>query len=726
MNRAAQIFVALLLCASSAAEVQEKHWSLRPMAAPPIPPPQITNSSWVRTSIDAFIGQRLESRGMQPSPSADRPTLLRRVYFDLIGLPPTPDDLKSFVEDSSPDALARRVDELLDRAEYGEHWAQHWLDVAHYAETHGHDQDRPRTNAWPYRDYVIGSFNNDKPYARFVQEQIAGDVLFPDDPQAIVALGFLATGPWDESSLRDIREDSIDRQIARYIDRDDIVSTVMNTFVSTTVQCARCHDHKFDPVTQKEYYALQAVFAGTDKANRYFDADPEVHRKRKELQDRLGRLDRLHRSEGSDLPRNDEQLVIWEGAVNSAETLWHPIVLNYPEGNLYDALPGELRDVLRTPAGQRSTPEQIVLARYVAIEETERTLRFLPLRHLVYAGASDFVPDGSFKPLGQPRIVNVLKRGDIHQPMEIAKPGALHCVETLCADFTAADSSSEAARRAALARWIVDPQNSLTWRSIVNRVWHYHFGRGLVDTPNDFGKMGGTPTHPELLDWLANWFVSNGGSMKKLHRLILTSAVYQQSSADNPRFSELDAENTLLWRMNRTRLEAEAVRDAILAVSGKLDKTMGGPSVQQFVMSPGIHVTPKVDYNSFDVDSSAARRRGIYRFVFRTLPDPFMDSLDCPDSAQLTPVRNNSVTVAQALAMLNDRFVVRYSEHFAERLKRERANDLRGQVSLAIALAFSREPRGHEITPFAEFARKNGLPNLCRAIFNSNEFMFVN
>jgi hypothetical protein len=299
-------------------------------------------------------------------------------------------------------------------------------------------------------------------------------------------------------------------------------------------------------------------------------------------------------------------------------------------------------------------------------------------------------------------------------------------VQDLNADFEIPDDEAERLRRAALAQWITDPKNPLTWRSIVNRVWQYHFGRGIVSTPGDFGRMGAAPSDPELLDWLASWFLENGGSFKKLHQLIVMSAAYRQSSSDVPEYSARDADNALLWRMNRSRLDAECIRDAVLQISGKLDLTMGGPSVQQFVLSPGIHVTPLVDYTKFDVDSPASCRRSIYRFIFRTLPDPFMDSLDCPDSSQLTPTRNTSITVLQALSMLNDHFIVRQSEHFAERLERIAPRDSSKRITAAYSLALNRDPREEELRELTDFAEKYGLPNLCRLIFNSNEFVFIN
>jgi hypothetical protein len=634
------------------------HWAYRPLSQPPTP--AVKERDGVRTPIDAFVLAKLEAMRLTLSPPADRRTLIRRLTFDLIGLPPTPAEIDAFLADTSPDAYEKVVDRLLTSPHYGERWARHWMDVIHFAETHGHDQDVPRDNAWPYRDYLIRSFNDDKPYARFVEEQIAGDVLYPDDPQASVATGFIAAGPWDESSLRDIREDSIDRKIGQYLDRDDIVTTTLSTFTSATVHCARCHDHKFDPITQKDYYSLQAVFAGVDRADRAYDLDPQVARKRKAIRMRQAELS--------------------------------VVSLIGPMGLAVQAL--------------------------VATQ-----LSVLPPEQLVYAGTSDFRPQGSFKPANGCRPVHVLRRGDIKNPGANVAPGALPCVPGLEARFKLAHPDDEGSRRAALAKWMSDSRNVLTWRSIVNRVWHYHFGRGIVATPNDFGRMGATPTHPELLDWLAIHFRDQGGSLKKLHRQIVTSAVYRQSSRHRPDCARVDADNQYLWRMNRGRLDAESVRDAVLRVTGKLDPKMGGPSIKQFAQSPGIHRTPKVDYQAFDVDNPGSYRRSVYRFLFRTLPDPFMDSLDCPDASQFTPVRSNSVTALQALAMLNDRFMVRQSEHFAARVGK--AGGFGKQIESAYVLALGRPPTAEETTRLTIYAKKHGMANVCRLILNSNEFLFI-
>jgi hypothetical protein len=881
------------------------HWAYRPLRRPEAP--VVTTSpeaEWARTPIDRFILKELRAHGLSPSGPADKRTWLRRVTFDLTGLPPTPEELAAFLADDSPEAFDKVADRLLASPHYGERWARHWMDLAHFAETHGHDQDRPRPNAWPYRDYLIRSFNEDTPYGRFVEEQVAGDVLFPGDPQAVVATGFLAAGPWDESSLRDIREDSLDREIARYIDRDDIVTSVMGTFASTTVQCARCHDHKFDPIAQADYYGLQAVFASTDKANRAYDPDPAVAARRADLLARKAALPAQRQSADPVLlePALQAEVASWEREVAAADAAWvildpetftaekgsilteqpdhsllaggtrpetevyvitapvplprvtglrievltdaslphtgpgrqdngnlhlnelkvtaappddpaatKPVTLRNPhadfdqagwtvamalDGNpatawgifpevgkphratfevaepipagarltvrleqthggghligrvrlaataaplplpeTAESLPAEVAAVLAVPADERSGAQRATLAAFSLDRKLDRELSLLPPQQLVYCGTNRFTADGSFRPAERPRAVYVLNRGDVRQPGELAKPAALACLPDLDGRFSVSDPDDEGARRAVLARWLSDPRNALVWRSIANRVWQSHFGRGLVDTPNDFGRMGATPTHPELLDWLAAELLESGGSLKRLHRRIVLSAVYRQSSSigdfglriaesgeANPQ--SIDSDNRLLWRMNRTRLDAESVHDAILAVSGRLDAKMGGPSVKQFVETPGIHVTPNVDYRAFDIDDPVHRRRSVYRFLFRTLPDPFMETLDCPDGSQPTARRNESITALQALAMLNDRFVVRQSEHLAEQLEAERP-DLRGRIRRLYELALLREPAADELAAFEEYATTHGLANAGRMLLNSNEFLFA-
>jgi Protein of unknown function (DUF1553) len=394
-------------------------------------------------------------------------------------------------------------------------------------------------------------------------------------------------------------------------------------------------------------------------------------------------------------------------------------------------LPSEIAAILKAPPEQRSEAQQQTLALHIQRESVARNLAALPPTSLVYAAASQFEPDGGHKPPPGPRPIHLLHRGEISQPCEPASPGALSCVTELSPRFDVAEGADESARRVALARWLTDPRNPLTWRSIVNRMWHHHFGAGLVPTLNDFGHLGGAPSHPELLDWLANQFLSSGQSLKDLHRLIVTSETYRQTSRlaaiDGDlaaKAAAIDSSNRLLWQMNRTRLDAECVHDSVLAVTGQLDLRMGGPSDRQFGLKPGIHVTPMVNYGEFEVDSDLGRRRSIYRFLFRTLPDPFMDALDCPSGDQITPVRSNSVTVQQALALWNSRFVLSHAEYLARRVERE-ADTMEQRVNRAVRLAYDRETTEDERGALAAYAEKHGLASMCRLLFNANEFVFV-
>jgi len=836
---------------------------------------------------------------LHPAIEADRRTLIRRIYFDLIGLPPTPEEVETFVADRDEKAFEQLVDRLLDSPRYGERWARHWLDAAHFAETHGNDQDRIRENAWPYRDYLVQSLNSDKPYDRFVQEQIAGDVLFPDDPQATIALGFLAAGPWDESSLKDIREDTLDRQIARYLDRDDMIATVINNISSLTVQCARCHDHKFDPISQADYYSLQAVFSGVERANRTYDADSAVAARRRRLLTRRGQLQEKSAEIVVELQSQATQQTVaeWERKLGSQGVVWKPLdpetfvssdgalLTKLPDGSILsggtrpemdtvtivapvtltrmtavklevladdslphrgpgrqdngnlhlsefevfidgsnapvllvnphadfdqqdwgiaraidkseptawgiypkvgqphaavfdlrepievsqptklrfvlkqrhgrghligrarlmisdatppvrlDLLPEPIAAILAIPTDVRTEQQRLELTLFQQMEAIELELSILPKPSRVYAAAANFEPEGGLNPPPGPRPINILHRGDIKQPRDVALPGTLSCISSLPSRFEFDSTAPESTRRAALARWLTHPGNPLTWRSIVNRVWHHHFGRGLVATLNDFGHMGETPSHSELLDWLAVEFRDGGQSLKRLHRIIVTSATYRQSATAEANPASPDPDNRTLSRANRIRLDAECVRDAVLQVSGRLDLRMGGPSDRQFDLQPGIHVTPKVDYTKFNLDSDLGRRRSIYRFLFRTLPDPFMETLDCPSGDQITPSRTNSVTVQQALALWNDAFMARHCEHIAARIESDVANlnstdagenaKLRKQIERAVELILCRHSTEAELASLTNYATKHGMANVCRLLLNSNEFLFV-
>ncbi len=686
------------------------HWAYRPLISP-VPPTfaDQESESWVRTPVDRFVLKSLRDHGLQPAPAAERLTLLRRVYFDLIGLPPLPDEVKAFLSDKSPDAYERLVEQLLARPQYGERWARHWMDVVHYADSHGFEHDLPR-NIWPYRDYIIKAFNSDKPFADFIREQVAGDALEPDNPEALAATGFLAAGPWDQSTLQSGQMDTADYRLAQYLDRDDIVSNVMTTFVSCTVHCARCHDHKFDPISQTDYYGLQAVFAGIDKAPREYDADPIVAQKRKALL--VERSDVQRRRDAKDP-------MLLSAELQAKATQWQ-------KGQPADParIPAEVLAVFNIAPEQRNEAQRLQLAAFYLEQSIDDQLAALPAPQTMYCGTNQFKTVGSFHPATKPRAVYVLERGEIDRPSAAAQPGALRCVADLSNKLEMTDAENESQRRVALAAWLTDQKNVLTWRSIANRIWEYHFGQGIVDTPNDFGYMGSPPSHPELLDWLAATVRDNGGSLKALHRLIVLSATYRQSSSYSPVAAQVDADNRLLWRMNRRRLDAEAVRDAVLRLSGKLNLDMGGPPAKQFIEVKAGGARPEADYQHFNIDDPANNRRSVYRFIFRTIPDPFMSALDCPDGSQQVPKRTVSITALQALAMQNDKLVIRQSDHVAATLAAQH-KDLSQQVTQLYQLVLGRDPEPTELTAVSQYVQQFGLANACRFLLNTNEFMFV-
>ena len=822
-------------------------WSLRPIK--PIQPPTLDDDAarqWLRTPIDAFVLRTLRAHALAPSPEADRRTLLRRVTFDLVGLPPAPEEIEAFTHDSSPDAYERVVDRLLASSHYGERWARHWLDVVRYADTCGYDKDKLRPNAWPYRDYLIRSFNDDKPYARFVQEQIAGDVLFRGEPDGILGLGFIAAGPWDFIGHVEVSESKTDGMVARNLDRDDMVTGALNTFCSATIQCARCHNHKFDPFTQQHYYSLQSVFAAVDRAERPYDTDPSTEMRRRELiaqkataQQEIASLEAAIRAEGGDRlamleaqisksvvlhPCHDdfagigagfgfpvryrvEGLTAAQRAAGAAPdilqdatatdisnpglaavaipcsvtaryvrivatklaTRQHDFMLALGELNVLvsdgtnvaahavvtalDSIEAperwrmsNLTDAIWPAAADPDaarTLSEVLQARNALLEKinteerrtqrdtltqnlatVDKDLSALPSGRMVYTAATHFAPQGNFRPTdGKPRPVKVLHRGNETQPRDDVQPGTIPLLADDTWQFQLPVDHAEADRRAALARWMTRPDHPLVWRSIVNRVWQYHFGRAIADSPNDFGRMGQLPSHPELLDWLAVEFRDNGQSFRKLHRLIVTSAVYRQSSISNPAAEAVDADNRFLWRMNRRRLEAEEIRDSMLAVSGQLNPEMGGPGFYLFELEKPEH-SPHYEYSKFDPEDVRSHRRSVYRFIVRSQPDPFMTTLDCADSSQSTPRRHETQTALQALSLLNNRFTLTMAQHFAVRLETA-AESMEARIDEAFRLLTGRTPSAEERRQTLAYAEVHGLPALCRLLFNLSEFVFV-
>ncbi|MFT5292291.1 MAG: mono/diheme cytochrome c family protein [Planctomycetota bacterium] len=796
-------------------------WSLQPLLRPEVP---VLDSAWVTNEVDAFVLAELQERGLTPSIEADRRTLIRRVSYDLTGLPPTESEVAEFVANKNKNAYGQLVERLLGSQRYGERWGRRWLDVAHYADTHGFDKDKPRRNAWPYRDWVIEALNDDLPWSRFLQMQIAGDQLEPDDADALAATGFVVAGPWDFVGQMELREGTRDKDITRNLDRDDMVASTLNTFASTTVQCARCHDHKFDPVSQEDYYGLQAVFAGVERADRLLDVDPAVRARRVELEARKAQLT----VELSALPGASSATNGWHSTLEGRPDATKWVQLDLKEARdmerivLVPARPVDFADtpgfgfpvrfrveladdvdfleprvILDHSAADYVNPgdvpvvieidevEAAVRARYLRITATrlfERSSDWIfalsevqvfeggqnvaggadvsaldsiegglwSMRHLVdgyssraLLGDAEGLEDVSLAALRarltadlaqteaetsglpapfavyavtprEPRPVHVLHRGEVDALREKARPGALSEVPGPAAAFELVDSNQEGQRRLALARWLADPENPLSWRSAANRIWLGHFGRGIVTTPSDFGRMGALPTHPALLDWLAAELRSGVQSQKELHRLIVLSSTYRQSSSIDPQRAALDEENRFLWRMNRQRLDAEELRDTLLSLSGELDLTMGGPAFETFAFEDD-H-SPRYIYERKDVDDPSALRRSVYRFLVRSAPDPWMETFDCADPSMHVAVRAETTTPLQALALLNDSFLLRRVEHFADRA---------GDVQRAFELVFLRAPESDELAALEIYAAAHGLPNLCRVLFNANELVYI-
>ncbi|HEY1173878.1 MAG TPA: DUF1549 domain-containing protein [Verrucomicrobiae bacterium] len=881
-------------------------WSLKPLTKPAVPKVQGSKFK-VQNPIDAFIVAKLQKKGLPQSPEADRRTLIRRLYFDLIGLPPKPEEIESFIADKDPQAYEKLVDRLLASPRYGERWARHWLDVVHYGDTHGYDKDKPRPNAWPYRDYVIRAFNEDKPYARFVQEQIAGDVMYPGTRDGIEALGFIAAGPWDFIGHAEVPESKTDGKIARHLDRDDMVANTMQTFNSLTVGCAQCHNHKFDPISQEDYYSLQAVFAALDRSDKKYFTDAALTKRFNELENQQQALSakkkaneaKIKQLGGKELVALDEQIAatskkslgntrsefgyhsaiakeqntqkwvqvdlgksvvidkvvlqpcyddfngIGSGfgfplrfkieASDDAEFKTGRVIItsqekadvrnpgtrpqNYTSSgatgryvritatklalrkddyifslaelevydstghNLAASAPVSALDSIEAPPRWRKAnlvdsvaplPDPDISGQVADLEskraklleglldanakteqaqvekdlnQTKIELAAFPKPDVVYAGtvlhgSGNFAGTGANG--GKPRPIHLLNRGSVLAPGKEVLPGALQAITWLPGRFEQVAQSAEGERRVELAKWLTDEKNPLTWRSIVNRVWQYHFGKGLAETPNDFGRMGIQPMHPELIDWLAMEFRDGGQSLKQLHKLMVTSATYRQASdvqslkGSNAKkgnrlndstiqpFNEaraIDADNRYLWRMNRRKLDAEGVRDSVLFVSGKLNLKMGGPAFQDFVIEKPEH-SPHYQYHLHNPDDPQTHRRSIYRFIVRSQMQPFMTTLDCADPSMQVGKRNESLSPLQALALMNNGLMVTMSKHFAAKLEAG-GGDVMAQIERGFYEVTGRKPTKDEAQKLAAYAKEFGMTNMCRVLLNLNEFSFV-
>ena len=902
-------------------------WSLKPVTS-------LTSND---QSIDRFIRTRLSERGLDPAPTASRRVLIRRLKFDLVGLPPTPEEIAAFVNDKHPDAWERLIERFLKSPHYGERWAQHWLDVVRFSESNGFEEDSMRLHAWPYRDYVIRSLNADKPYDQFVREQLAGDVLKPLTKDGMIATTMLVNGPYDHAAV--VSQSVVERTRAREVMLEEMLTTVCQSILGLTVNCARCHDHKFDPIPQLDYYRIKAVFDGVQQnIGRLYEprrillpveeaawkreeaALREMERQLATLRERksnftdtknlqpLNRATALWQFDGSASATKDSDRKGGQSAIDAKGTARFgisageripaansdqkildagssTIVRNQADGAGYAILPnidgselvprGEamsifarvrftghfngIDDVFRigdrgkptrdtcgfefvqsdsdgnhararfAVTGQGSEKEVGVtlpvdlnldtwydlvgvfdpkegdrgvitltvsrpgesgpLAKPVSADVDFGKLSTAASQNLLFFVAPSFlngpqpgaqldvaavwhealaeqeirwlsVGDTKEIPMPsadenagqkldmeiadrdaevkaaraksdavakamigyrmQPEPTVLFERGDVRSPGPTVVPAGLSSVTALSSDFKLAADSDEAERRRRFAAWVTDARNPLTARVIVNRVWHHHFGAGIVDTPSDFGVNGGRPSHPALLDWLTALFIKDGWSLKKLHRRILMSETWQQSSRSNAAATQSDSGNRFLWRFTPRRLDAESVRDAMLFISGELNSTAGGPSFQPFTTTR-FNTT---FYHLFDKGEPEFNRRTIYRMHINTGRDPLLDTLDCPAPSVLTPVRRETVTPLQALGLMNNSFVLRQSEKLAERILASRS-DLERQITEAWQKTHGREPRPEEIRSARNVIRESDLKTLCWVLFNSSEFLQI-
>ena len=877
-------------------------WAFQPLTRPAVP----TDPRNLRKPVhpvDAFVREKLQANGLNPAPTADRATLLRRLSFDLTGLPPTPQELAAFDSDRKPGAIDRCIGRLLASPHYGERWARHWLDVVRFGESQGFEYDRIRDHAWRYRDYVIHAFNSDKPYSQFVREQLAGDVLEPVTDEGIVATGFLVGGPWDQAG-NGASSASL-RATVRESEMEDIVGTVGQTFLGVTVNCARCHNHKFDPIPQGDYYRIKAVFDGIHHGDRSIlpaseiavrkQRKSELEADRAKLVDALTTLDteaaqrarkqfqktestgpghllapepRLrwnfaaplspgqgHLQGGAKISNGrlvldgagsfllsepiptalpEMTLEAWVRVADLNQRGGGVVSLETPDGGRFDAIVFGEREsrhwmagsegfaryrALDAPAETAGPSEAVHLAltrarngmltlyrnggvlgapwrpasgasplasaaptrvligsrhtgggnaflkgEVESVRVYERALTEAEVAASFQSGPSataislaqrlamlsptelkqrsdltnrldgmerkrrdlESIPQGYAANASQPGPTHVLQRGEPDKIREAVTPGALSAVAGVTSELGLNADSPEAERRRRFADWVANPANPLTARTIVNRIWHYHFHRGLSGTPNDLGRMGDTPSHPELLDWLAGWFVDPKGgnwSLKQLHRLILTSATWQQASSPVPvEAVARDAENRLLWRFTPRRLEAEEARDALLALGGELNPALGGPGFRPFrhVGNGGQN-----EYFAADLPGPDFSRRTIYRIAVHSARDPLLDALDCPEFSTRTAARPNTTTPLQALSLMNNSMVLRQAAHLATRARAASHGHLGSGVDWMWRLVLNRSPRPQERRDAMRLANEQDLTQVAWVLLNSNEFIFV-
>ena len=663
--------------------------------------------------VDAFLDAALFEQELVAGPQVERRTLIRRVYLDLTGLPPTPEEVRAFIENDDPGAWEALVDRLLASPHYGERWGRHWLDLAHYADSGGYERDFDWPTMWRYRDYVVSAFNTDKPYDLFIREQLAGDELDPDNTEAQIATGF----------LRMVLDNNIKDERTRMDELDDNVATTSLTFLGMTVACARCHDHKFDPIPQKDYYQMQAVFYPTTEKDYPLVPDEEVAAHESALQV----------VEDQQQPLKDE--------VAEIEAPYRAQIFE----ERLDELPSYYRQAWETPAEERTDGQKlnatqvavlikqikkpVVIARLTDTESARHGELVSRIEELdqqkpePFASARTVAEDGAEAPPSY-----FLHRGSPGSKGSRMEPGVLTVAASGPVEFSPPpEGATSSHRRRQFAEWIASRENPLTARVMVNRIWQHHFGEGIVRSASNFGITGEPPSHPELLDWLAVEFMDRGWSIKHVHRLLLNSKAYQRSSDDMAANTAIDPDNRQFWRMPRQRLEAEIIRDQILAVAGTLDKTMGGPAVRPFIDPSLWQSSTSRVWDGKEIGDPETLRRSIYVFSKRSIRYPMFEAFDQPDMASSCARRNTSTVAPQALLMMNNAELFAQAKIFAQRLLDEVGESPEAQVERAFELALGRPPRADETSRATAFVQESptGLVDLCQTLFNLNEFVYA-
>jgi hypothetical protein len=731
-------FISLLFCLvmAQAAGLDATHWSFRPLGQFEVP--SAGTNRWARSPVDAFISARQEEKGLSPSPEASATKLVRRMYFDLVGLPPTPEQVETFRTEFSQDArsaVESLVDRLLASPQYGERWARHWLDLARYADSNGSESDDDRPTAYHYRDFLIRAFNKDLPFNTMLRWQLAGDEIEPDNPEAIAATGFIVAGthiildvPMEEEKVR-----------TRYNELDDMISTTGSAMLGLTLACARCHDHKYDPIPTRDYYRMLSAF----NAGGIAEVPLAPWREAKPYREAQTRwtAEMKHAKKQFDDFRND--------ARKANETAAYRAKVEHLSAGAEDkeALLAEPRTERRKELAKKFSKELKVedqdIQALLSSEKREEWDRLSAGLKKVQSGQPKALPTAvAFADSGaEPKDNWLLGRGDFHsrkEPLELGfisvlthgkTPGEYYQQAKAC---RVRDDSTQ--QRRALAEWITDLDHgagNLAARVIVNRVWQHHFGEGLVRTVNDFGTRGQAPTHPELLEWLTQEFVKSGWKLKPLHRLIMTSAVYLQESGFDAGKAKVDPENRLLWRQNPRRIESEILRDSMLAVSGMLDAEMFGPAFKPPIPLEAMQARNVTNpYPKDAKDTPATRRRTVYMFHKRVVQYPLMQAFDAPDAQASCGRRENTTVAPQALALLNDHFVRLRAEDFARRVRAEAGRDPTAELGLIWKLALAREATPLELEAGESFLKRQkegslGLANLCQSVFALNEFVYI-